>query len=112
MIGWRVTVHVPPAGGPIPPVFTYGLGGDFLAAWGAELCGLEWLDELVAKNQVLNLGGNGYPYLYAAQSKYVKDILLGGVPLVRWSSSLYVNRERLSSYPPDDWLIFEVFDES
>jgi hypothetical protein len=93
-------------------------------AWG----GLDWINELVVSARVRFLGGNGYPYLYAALAPDLLPIIMGGQgppgarePWVydpgdvlgpKWAGRTVVERQVAETCAPDEWLLVEAWDES
>ena len=88
---------------------------------------MQWLRELEAQGQAIDLGGDGYPLRYTAQAKHVLPKITEGEPPhanPRWLHGEgdivqgYEHRktqrkdEAIAACPPDAWLLIEAWDES
>lgn len=101
--------------------------GQLLAQWQCNAYGLQWLRELEAHGQAIDLGGDGYPLRYTVQAKHVLPQITESEPPYanpRWlhgegdSVKGYEHRktqrrdEAIAACPPDAWLLIEAWDES
>jgi len=94
--------------------------------WTTSVFGLGWLDELVAKNQAIDLGGNGYPNRYSIAARVLLPIIKIGLPkndspLVigdgyvlpeGWSGDVMWNEQQVLACRSSDELVVEAWDLS
>jgi hypothetical protein len=126
MLGWMISVHRQLEGGSRPATVD-ALRGRALAMWQTGCDGLVWLDDLVSKGAVEDLGGNGYPLLYTAKTPQLLPFLISGSPpkaraswvygpqdriTSAWHGRTYMNLPALESCRPNEWLVIEAWDES
>ena len=88
--------------------------------------GLAWLDDLVTDGKALHLGGNGYPYWYTAQARYLIPRIIDEPPEAHevwicgpediigagWAGRTVINRDAVDMCRPTEWLLVVVWDES
>jgi len=123
MIGWGFNIYKQKGDNTMPASAT-SEQGECLAAWNAELGGLDWLEELVNQQKSICLQAGFYPGLYTAQAKNMLPLLLEEPPFVREGLD-WTDKENPLRYPifnkseqairatsPDEWLIIEVWDLS
>ena len=125
MLGWHISVFRQ-AGGGLLPATPKAEQGDRIAAWQTGTGGLDWLNELVSQGRAINLGGDGYPYWYTAQSQHIASRIIDEAPEARefwtfgrddligegWEGRTKTSRDASDSCRPDEWLTVEVWDES
>ncbi|MGA0588854.1 hypothetical protein ACO2Q2_17295 [Dyella sp. KRB-257] len=114
MLGWEIFVYRPTA----PDIF--------IARWMTSVFGLDWLDQLVKDNKVVDLGGGGYPNKYASTARVLLPIIKAGPPahdspLVigddyvlpqGWSSKVTWNKREVMACSANDQLMLEAWDKS
>lgn len=98
---------------------------DLVVSWMTSVFGLDWLDELVRKGEVADLGGNGYPNRYTTTAGVLFPNLANGLP--KNSSPLVIGDDYVlpngwngkvhwrmapESCNPSDVLFLEVWDQS
>jgi len=99
--------------------------GDHVAAWRAELGGVDWLEDLARQQRAFCLIADRYhPALYTAQAKDVLPLLRVKPPLVmevpEWIDGrydklipdFYKSESLISSCAPDEWLMITIWDLS
>jgi hypothetical protein len=94
-------------------------GGRPVSTWQAEVEGLRWIDELVAKGVATPLTGNGYPYRGTVRVDALVDVVRDGLHHVKHTSlgdsaesiSRRVDSE-LSGLYPSEWLLLDIWDQS
>jgi hypothetical protein len=58
--------------------------GKCIAVWETSLGGVDWIDDLVERQQALLLARNqGYPYVYVGRAEYLIPPVVGGPPVAR-----------------------------
>jgi len=123
MLGWHITICRTQEK-EVPPVFGYKTTED-IAVWQAGLSGMDWIEELVKKGDAIALGGNGYPFEFAAKAKHVlaaianpphankhwlfdpEDVLLPG-----WIGTTTIRHEKVELTDKEEWLHIRIWDES
>lgn len=115
MLGWEINVYrlLPDGESDRREV------GRPVSTWHAEVEGLRWIDELVARGDATPLTGNGYPCKGTVRADALVDVVRGGLPHVKCSSlgdsaesvSRRVESE-LSGLEPSEWLLLDVWDQS
>jgi hypothetical protein len=125
MLGWHISVFRQANGGSTPAT-TSSEEGPRLAVWQTGWEGLQWLDELAAAGNAVDLGGNGYPNYYTAQAKHIISRVVAGPPLAKrvwgvdahdiimpeWAGKTVIDRAVADDCRPDEWLIVIAWDES
>lgn len=125
MLGWRISVYRQKDGGFVRATNDSERAG-FLATWQTGPDGLRWLDELVSAGHAISLGGNGYPYRYTAQSKFLIELIVTGPPKAYASWVLGLDAVALPGWPGKtvmdhavindcrwgEWLLVVAWDES
>jgi hypothetical protein len=125
MLGWHISVFRQADGGSTPAKRD-AEEGPRLAVWQTGWEGLQWLDELAAAGNAIDLGGNGYPNYYTAQAKHIISKVASGPPLANriwsvgehdilmpgWEGKTGVDRAVADDCGPDAWLIIIAWDES
>ncbi len=125
MLGWGIAVYHLADGGANPATSKSQLGTR-IAVWQTWIYGLDWINKLVSEGKAINLGGNGYPVLYTAKAEHLIPPILSGPPLAKeiwgfdhgdillegWEGKTVINQEEVEKCRPDEWLMFEAFDES
>jgi hypothetical protein len=125
MMGWHISIFRQ-AEGRSAPASAGAEEGPRLAVWQTGLDGLQWLDELVAAGNAIDLGGNGYPSYYTAQAEHIISRVVAGPPLANrtwavgendilmpgWEGKTVIDRAVADDCRPDEWLIIIVWDES
>jgi hypothetical protein len=120
MLGWEffVTRQV----GPIDPKARRAP----LARWMTGIGGTKWLDDLASKGGALDLGGNGYPCLYAVPAAVLVAVLRHGPPRIDappvvgenyylpggWIGDTNIDLVGLRSIDPLEMLQVEAWDQS
>jgi hypothetical protein len=125
MLGFTISVHRQLNGGSSPAEFN-SPQSPRLAVWQTGPGGLYWIDDLVKEKKAITLGGDGYPFRYTAMAKHLLPQVIEGPPDARpvwgydpgdilgpaWEGKTARDEEALQSYPPDEWLLVEAWDES
>lgn len=125
MLGWHVSVFKQADGG-FRHAQLGGAEGPRLAVWQTKVDGLHWLDELVKKGTVIDLGGNGYPSSYTGLAKDLIPWIISGPPdareawlagpddilLPNWEGRTAIDEAVVNSCRPDEWLLVVAWDES
>jgi hypothetical protein len=125
MSGYQVSVYRQQNDGSSPASFK-APQGTRLALWGAGVCGLDWIAELVRQEEAIFLGGDGYPAQFTAMAKYVIPRLRdepdfaqlpwkfdqGDTILPAWLGEPAQNTEAMEACGPDEWLLIEAWDQS
>lgn len=125
MLGWNIAVYRQSENN-TSPATSESPASKRLAIWQTGLGGLEWIDELVKKNEAIDLGGNGYPNKYTAKAKTLIPYISDKPPLAKevwssdegdvlldtWVGKTVIDRNEIKDCSPDEWLIIEAFDES
>ena len=125
MLGWHISVYRQEGDGSKPEAFETPRGVR-IAVWQAELRGLDWVEQLIGEGKATHLGGNGYPFRFAAQAALVLPIFTDGPPEARepwvtdpgdvltskWKGKTTIDEEAVKSCEPGEWLIIEAWDES
>jgi len=125
MIGWSITIYKQAKGGDSPASFGEPTGAK-LAVWQTGPWGLDWIKDLVEQNQVVDLGGNGYPFEYTARLERIRPTVLEGAPRTdepglidlkdippgAWLRKTAIDREALLACDPGDWVLIQVWDQS
>lgn len=125
MMGWHISVFRQAVGGSTP-ADRDAEEGPRLAVWQTGIDGLQWLNELVAANDAIDLGGNGYPNYYTAQAEHIISRIVAGPPLANrawsvgehdilmpgWEGKTVIDRAVADECRPDEWLIVIAWDES
>jgi len=97
-----------------------------VATWETGTQGLKWLDALVPKGEVQDLGGNGYPLHYRIQAGALTRALEHGLPAnhsppvigedyvlpAGYNGTLNLDAAKLKACPEDEWLVVEAWDMS
>lgn len=125
MIGWFISVYTLESSekNQTPPTFASKTSKHALMRWSTGLYGMDWIRKLTkdAPENCVDLGGNGYPFRFAAKAAVLKPILLEEStihgPLWKDVDSLDVregqrNVNAIRQVPDTDWLMLEIFDES
>lgn len=114
MLGWEIFVYRPTT----PDVL--------IARWITSIGGLEWLDQLVRDNKVVDLGGDGYPNKYVSTARVLLPTIKAGPPAHKspavisdhyalppgWSSEVTWNKREVMACSANDQLIVEAWDQS
>ena len=125
MMGWHVSVLRQADGGSAPATKD-AEEGPRLAVWQTGIEGLQWLDELVAAGNAIDLGGDGYPNQYTAQAEHIVSRVVAGPPLANrawtvgendiltpaWEGKTMIDRGVADDCRPDEWLTIIAWDES
>ena len=125
MLGWHISVYRQADGGK-SPAKNESTQGARIAVWQTGLEGLSWLDDLVKMNQAVDLGGNGYPNHYTAQSKHLIRQIVDGphranktwvcgpqdTTTSKWAGKTVIDSTVAEDCRPDEWLLVEAWDES
>ncbi len=125
MLGWNISVYCQMNKGTTPAT-TNSPQGTRLAVWQTDCFGLRWIDELVKEGEVIDLGGNGYPYYYTASFEHLIPPILIGPPGARstwsyddtdilgklWEGKTVINQTAVISCRPEEWLLVVAWDES
>ncbi len=125
MLGWNIRVHRQPNGGGSPATFD-SPRGNRVAVWQTWITGLDWVRDLVEEHHAINLGGNGYPVRFTAQSKYILPRLkheppeansdwvceAGDVIGEGWAGKTVIDFAVANECGEDEWLLIEAWDES
>ena len=125
MMGWHISV-LRQADGGLNPATTSSEEGPRLAVWQTGWEGLQWLDELTAVGNAIDLGGNGYPNYYTAQAEHIISRVVAEPPLANrvwgagehdilmpgWEGKTVIDRSVANDCIPDEWLIIIAWDES
>ena len=104
--------------------------GKFIAAWYADVSGIEWLDKLIDDKKVVCLREGFYPSLYTGKAKDVLPTIQEIPPSVKEKHKWVENKEKgkqilckngydfrksedeISSCKPNEWLRIEIWDLS
>lgn len=125
MLGWHITVFRQAGIGSLPADAGSETGAR-LAVWQTGTGGLRWLDELVELGEVVDLGGDAYPFSYTGKSEYILPRIKNGPPAARetwihdpddiigpgWAGRTVLDADAMGSCRPGEWLLVEAFDES
>ena len=125
MLGWHISVFRQEDGGP-SPAKAGPEKGVRIAVWQTGVEGLRWLDELVRIGHAIGLGGNGYPYYYTVQTKFLIEQIISGPPGARptwvsdtndvltsqWEGKTVIDRVAVDACQPGEWLLVVAWDES
>jgi hypothetical protein len=124
-LGWHVTVYRQQNDGTTPANFETPQGAE-IAVWQTHAWGLRWLDDLVAQQKAIDLGGNGYPMKYTALAQHIIPQLRerppeadeiwtidpGDVLLPGWLGKTTKDPSTMDACQPNEWLIIEAWDRS
>ena len=124
-LGWHISLYRLKSGGDAPPEFGAPVG-DKLAVWEVDLQGMDWMDSLVDQGEMINLGGDGYPYEYAGKASIIIPAISENPPKAKpawtagtndiihpnWEGKTTINREGVMNCSPDEWLLVKVWDVS
>ncbi len=125
MIGWNISVYRQPDGGHSAAT-EKSPAGDRLAVWQTNEFGLDWLDELSAEGNAINLGGDGYANLYTATAEHLLPPIFQGPPHAReswqigegivdpevWVGKTMVDKVAARECRFEEWLLVVAWDES
>ena len=125
MLGWHISVFRQADGGSTPAKRD-AEEGPRLAVWQTGWEGLQWLDELAAAGNAIDLGGNGYPNYYTARAEHIISRVVAGPPLAKrtwtfgehdiimpnWEGKTVIDLAVADDCRPDEWLIIIAWDES
>jgi len=127
MLGWNISVYRQEEDR-LTPASAVAERGSRLAVWQAGANGLGWIDELVAADAAISLGGDGYPCRYTAPLAALSAPLDGQQPPEaheRWKSGFFyvhgpaefhgqtvVNEAAVAECEPDEWVLIVAWDES
>ena len=117
MLGWHISVYRQMDKGTAPATAN-SLKGTRLAVWQTGLGGLEWIDELVKKGKVVDLGGNGYPSYYTATVGHLTAHIVNGPHEATdilgklWEGKTVINQAAVISCRLEEWLLVVAWDES
>jgi hypothetical protein len=125
MLGWHVYITRIADGGTLPAKVD-APQGILIAHWETGLEGLRWFDELVKSNKAIDLGGNGYPSRYTAQSRFLLPRILAGPPDARpgalvtadsretplGDGATFIESLRIRSVKDEEWLLVDAWDLS
>lgn len=87
---------------------------------------MAWIRELVKTGKAIDLGGDGYPNLFTALSKYITAQITDGPPRANevwhrddfdfvtdeWLGKTMIDSEVIAHCDSDEWLLIEAWDES
>lgn len=126
MLGWHISIYRQAQGGASPATFDTETS-ERLAVWQTGLHGLDWIDALVARGLVVDLGGNGYPLRYTARLRELIGDVRKGPPLAnktwgagvgdiidfsKWPGKTTLDEKALAGCSPDEWVVVQAWDES
>jgi hypothetical protein len=124
MNGFHFSVYRTGIRGDHPPTFETEQGYK-LSTWQTLTDGLGWLTQLVANEKAIDLGGDGYPYRYAARKQAIHQQILSPPNRNKkwhsdpddqlgsgWQEPTTIFPDVIEDCPPDEWLLIEVWDES
>ncbi len=125
MLGWHISIYRQTNSG-VSPASGESTKGTRLAVWQAGLNGLDWIQELVAANKAIDLGGNGYPNRYTATADCLVPQLINEPPDARpvwvfeehdivtekWAGKTVIDQAAIAVCRPDEWLLIVAWDES
>lgn len=122
MLGWEIFIHrsIPGEDPPAPR------SASLLASWTTGVGGTQWLDDLAARGEIEDLGGNGYPIRYRGPARVFMPHLESGPPPHRgpltlgddyihppgWSERHRINHALISRCSPDEVWLVEAWDQS
>ena len=100
--------------------------GKRIAVWQTPVDGLDWLSDLVAKQQALLLATNGYPCVYVGQGRHLLPPIVAGPPSanphwlfdpgdvlsMKWEGKTVIDQAEAAGSGPEEWLMVEAWDES
>jgi hypothetical protein len=99
--------------------------GDRIAVWQTGVGGLPWIEDLVRSGAALEVSEGGYPSVFYAKAVDVvprldsppgaKPIWISGPDdglTEEWAGTTVVDHGVAATCTPDEWLLFEAWDES
>lgn len=126
MLGWHISVYRLTEGSRSHPATTESESGTRLAVWQTGVAGRDWIDELVAAGNAIDLGGNGYPDCYTARAQHLIPRIVSGPPAANavwglgphdiigagWAGKTVIDEVTMKDCRTDEWLLVVAFDES